>query len=56
MNWSEKIDFILDSDLKCKNIYFNDKKIGEGQGKSKKIAEQEAAHQALINGGEHFGD
>ena len=26
MNWSEKIDFILDSDLKCKNIYFNDKK------------------------------
>ena len=26
MNWNEKIDFILDSDLKCKNIYFNDKK------------------------------
>ena len=22
MNWNEKIDFILDSDLKCKNIYF----------------------------------
>lgn len=38
------------------DLFFNGKKIGEGQGKSKKHAEQEAAHYALLNGGEPFGD
>lgn len=58
-----KIEYVLQKEegpehdkLFTMDLYFNDKKIGEGQGKSKKIAEQEAAHQALINGGEHFGD
>lgn len=36
------------------DLYFNGDKIGEGQGKSKKQAEQEAAHQAILNGGELF--
>ncbi len=38
------------------DLYFNGEKIGEGQGRSKKIAEQEAAHYALLNGGELLGD
>lgn len=38
------------------DLFFNDKKIGEGKGKSKKHAEQEAAHYALLNGGELFGN
>lgn len=37
-------------------LFFNDKKIGEGQGKSKKHAEQEAAHYAILNGGSLLGD
>ena len=37
-------------------VFFNDKKIGTGKGKSKKQAEQEAAHHAIINGSEVFGD
>ena len=58
-----KIEYVLQKEegpehkkLFTMDLYFNDKKIGQGQGKSKKIAEQEAAHQALLNGGEHFGD
>ncbi len=31
-------------------VLFNGRKIGEGTGKSKKIAEQDAAHQALLSG------
>jgi ribonuclease-3 len=38
------------------DLYFNGKKIGQGQGKSKKHAEQEAAHNAIINGGDFFGN
>lgn len=38
------------------DLYFNGKKIGEGTGKSKKQAEQEAAHQAILNGGENLGN
>lgn len=37
------------------DLLFNGEKIGEGTGKSKKQAEQEAAHQALVNGGEFIG-
>lgn len=37
------------------DLYFNGDKIGQGQGRSKKQAEQEAAHQAILNGGELFG-
>ena len=33
-------------------LFFNGQKIGEGQGKSKKQAEQNAAHEALLNGGD----
>ncbi len=38
------------------DVLFNGKKIGEGTGKSKKHAEQEAAHHALISGGQNFGN
>lgn len=38
------------------DLFFNGKKIGEGKGRSKKQAEQEAAHYAILNGGEVFGD
>jgi len=38
------------------DLFFNGKKIGEGKGRSKKQAEQEAAHYAILNGGEFFGD
>lgn len=38
------------------DLFFNGKKIGQGQGKSKKQAEQNAAHEALINGGELLED
>lgn len=38
------------------DLFFNGKKIGEGTGKSKKQAEQEAAHQAILNGGDALGD
>jgi len=38
------------------DVYFNDKKIGTGVGKSKKHAEQEAAKFALQNGGEIIGN
>lgn len=34
------------------DLFFNGQKIGEGQGKSKKQAEQNAAHEALLNGGD----
>lgn len=37
------------------DLFFNGKKIGEGKGRSKKQAEQEAAHYAILNGGEFFG-
>lgn len=37
-------------------VLFNGKKIGEGTGRSKKIAEQEAAHQAIQNGGDLLGN
>lgn len=36
------------------DLFFNGKKIGEGKGRSKKQAEQEAAHFAILNGGEFF--
>lgn len=38
------------------DLFFNGEKIGEGQGKSKKQAEQEAAHQAILNGGNILGN
>ena len=38
------------------DLFFNGKKIGEGQGKSKKQAEQEAAHYAILNGGDLLGN
>ena len=38
------------------DLFFNGSKIGEGKGKSKKQAEQEAAHYAILNGGELLGD
>ena len=38
------------------DLFFNGRKIGEGKGKSKKQAEQEAAHYAILNGGELLGD
>ena len=38
------------------DVLFNDKKIGTGKGKSKKHAEQEAAHHAILNGSEVFGN
>lgn len=38
------------------DLFFNGRKIGEGTGKSKKQAEQEAAHQAILNGGENLGN
>ncbi|MBO5476985.1 MAG: ribonuclease III [Clostridia bacterium] len=38
------------------DLFFNGTKIGEGTGKSKKQAEQEAAHQAILNGGENLGN
>lgn len=38
------------------DLFFNGRKIGEGTGKSKKQAEQEAAHKALIDGGELLGN
>lgn len=38
------------------DLFFNGRKIGEGKGRSKKQAEQEAAHFAILNGGELFGD
>lgn len=38
------------------DLFFNGRKIGEGQGKSKKQAEQEAAHYAILNGGDLLGD
>lgn len=38
------------------DLFFNGRKIGEGKGRSKKQAEQEAAHYAILNGGEVFGD
>lgn len=38
------------------DLFFNGRKIGEGKGRSKKQAEQEAAHFAILNGGEFFGD
>lgn len=38
------------------DLFFNGKKIGQGQGKSKKQAEQNAAHEALINGGKLLED
>ncbi len=37
------------------DLFFNGEKIGEGQGRSKKQAEQEAAHKAILNGGNIFG-
>ena len=36
------------------DLFFNDVKIGEGTGKSKKQAEQEAAHNAILNGVENL--
>ena len=38
------------------DLFFNGSKIAEGKGKSKKQAEQEAAHYAILNGGELLGD
>lgn len=38
------------------DLYFNDKKIGEGTGKSKKHAEQDAARDAIERGGPTLGD
>lgn len=38
------------------DLFFNGDKIGEGQGRSKKQAEQEAAHNAILNGGDFFED
>ena len=38
------------------DLFFNGTKIGEGQGKSKKQAEQNAAHDALKSGGEFLGN
>ena len=38
------------------DLFFNDKKIGEGQGKSKKQAEQEAARYAIENMTEDIAD
>ncbi len=62
-NGTVKIEYILVKEegpehekLFTIDVLFNGKKIGEGTGKSKKHAEQEAAHQALISGGQNFGN
>lgn len=62
-NGSVKIEYVLVKEEGPEHdksftidVLFNGKKIGEGTGKSKKQAEQEAAHHALISGGEYIGD
>lgn len=58
-NGNVKIQYILEKEEGPEHdkrfsvaLVFNGRKIGEGTGKSKKQAEQNAAHHALINGGE----
>ncbi len=60
---SVKIEYVLQKEegpehdkIFTIDLYFNGEKIGEGQGRSKKIAEQNAAHDALLNGGELLGN
>lgn len=62
-NGTVKIEYVLVKEegpehdkLFTIDVLFNGQKIGEGQGRSKKLAEQDAARQAIQNGGEELGN